>query len=222
MCEAGEGYKENNLRIHKKYLRIHTLRCGWSSSSFHQKICGWYFSHCHLSLCQPSSYSSIINVCGENIMNHLLQHYHHQFTTDRFRVNIVINTTTTTRGEGIVFWWPNMNMKIIWLFKNERIRILFGLKKATEYKHKYYLAWKKQPNTNMNTSVVKYRIIRSPLPVMRVIITSFMGPSYECYSVWRKSWPNTNTNIIRFENIDRIRIRILFGLKKSLECEYKY
>ena len=90
--------------------------------------------HIATSLCQPSSYSSIINVCGENIMNHLLQHYHHQFTTDRFRVNIVINTTTTTRGEGIVFWWPNMNMKIIWLFKNERIRILFGLKKATEYK----------------------------------------------------------------------------------------
>ena len=32
---------------------------------------------------------------------------------------------------------------------------------------------------------------------------------YEYYSVW-KNHPNTNTNIIRFENIDRIRIRIFW------------
>ena len=31
-----------------------------------------------------------------------------------------------------------------------------------------------------------------------------------------------HTNIIRFEKIDRIRIRILFGLKKSPEYEYEY
>ena len=31
-----------------------------------------------------------------------------------------------------------------------------------------------------------------------------------------------HTNIIRFEKIDRIRIRILFGLKKSTEYEYEY
>ena len=37
-----------------------------------------------------------------------------------------------------------------------------------------------------------------------------------------KKQPNTNTNIIRFEKIDRIRIRILFGLNKLLEYEYKY
>ena len=37
-----------------------------------------------------------------------------------------------------------------------------------------------------------------------------------------KNHPNTNTNIIRFENITRIRIRILFGLKKSPEYEYEY
>ncbi len=34
--------------------------------------------------------------------------------------------------------------------------------------------------------------------------------------------PNTNTNIIRFEKITQIRIRILFGLKKSPEYEYEY
>ena len=37
-----------------------------------------------------------------------------------------------------------------------------------------------------------------------------------------KNHPNTNTNIIRFEKITRIRIRILFGLKISTEYEYKY
>ena len=34
--------------------------------------------------------------------------------------------------------------------------------------------------------------------------------------------PNTNTNIIRVPKNDWIRIRILFGLKKSPEYEYKY
>ena len=42
---------------------------------------------------------------------------------------------------------------------------------------------------------------------------------YEYYSSSKK-WPNTNTNIIRFEKITRIRI--LFGLKKSPEYEYEY
>ena len=56
------------------------------------------------------------------------------------------------RGERIVFWWPNTNTNIIRLFKNDRIRIriLFGLKKATEYEYEYYSVWKKQPNTNTN------------------------------------------------------------------------
>ena len=38
----------------------------------------------------------------------------------------------------------------------------------------------------------------------------------------KKIHPNTNTNIIRFEKITRIRIRILFGLKRSPEYEYEY
>ena len=42
---------------------------------------------------------------------------------------------------------------------------------------------------------------------------------YEYYSVWKRR-PNTNTNIIRFEKSNRIRIRILFGLKKLTEYEY--
>ena len=33
---------------------------------------------------------------------------------------------------------------------------------------------------------------------------------------------NPNTNIIQFEKITRIRIRILFGLRKSPEYEYEY
>ena len=37
-----------------------------------------------------------------------------------------------------------------------------------------------------------------------------------------KNHPNTNTNIIRFEKITRIRIRILFGLKISTKYEYEY
>ena len=37
-----------------------------------------------------------------------------------------------------------------------------------------------------------------------------------------KNHPNTNTNIIRFEKITRIRIRILFGLKISTEYKYEY
>ena len=37
-----------------------------------------------------------------------------------------------------------------------------------------------------------------------------------------KNHPNTNTNIIRFEKGDRIRIRILFSLKKATEYKYEY
>ena len=44
---------------------------------------------------------------------------------------------------------------------------------------------------------------------------------YEYYSVW-KNHPNTNTNIIQFEKITRIRKRILFDLKISTEYEYEY
>ena len=119
-----------------------------------------------------------------------------------------------------------------------RIRILFGLKKSTEYEYEYYLAWKNCPNTNTNTS-----IIYSNTELFAHLCQSWgsswhhsWGPSYKCYSVWRKKlteykyeyysvwkyWPNTNTNIIRFEKIDRIRIRILFGLKISTEYEYEY
>ena len=42
---------------------------------------------------------------------------------------------------------------------------------------------------------------------------------YDYYSVWKN---RLNTNIIQFEKIDWIRIRILFGLKKSTEFEYEY
>ena len=51
-----------------------------------------------------------------------------------------------------------------------------------------------------------------------VLMTEY---EYEYYSTFQK-WPNTNTNIIRFEKGDQIRIRILFGLKKLTEYEYEY
>ena len=38
---------------------------------------------------------------------------------------------------------------------------------------------------------------------------------YEYYSAFQ-NWPNTNTNIIRLSKIDRIRIRILFGLQSCM------
>ena len=44
---------------------------------------------------------------------------------------------------------------------------------------------------------------------------------YEYYSVLEYH-SNTNTNTIRVEQITRIRIRILFGFKKSSEYEYEY
>ena len=87
-------------------------------------------------------------------------------------------------------------MNIIRLLKNDRIRILFGLKKTAE--NEYYLVWKNRPNTNTN-------------------IIQFEKSKY--YSAWKKQ---PNTNIIRFEKIDRIRIQILFSLKKSPEYEYEY
>ena len=31
-----------------------------------------------------------------------------------------------------------------------RIRILFGLKKSSEYEYEYYSVWKNDPNTNTN------------------------------------------------------------------------
>ena len=53
-------------------------------------------------------------------------------------------------------------------------------------------------------------------------------PELELFEVWDRGerivfwWLNTNTNIIRVPKNDRIRIRILFGLKKSPEYEYEY
>ena len=54
-------------------------------------------------------------------------------------------TLITSRGEWIVFWWPNMNTKIIQFPKNDRIRLLFGFPIMTEYK--YHLDCPKLSNT---------------------------------------------------------------------------
>ena len=64
--------------------------------------------------------------------------------------------------------------------------ILFGFQTSTEYAIRIIFGFEKSPEYE-----------------------------YEYYSVL-KNHPNTNTNIIRFENITRIRIRIsLFGLNYS-------
>ena len=85
---------------------------------------------------------------------------------------------------------PNTNMNII-RFENIdliQIRILFVLKKSSKYEYEYkYLA-------STIRIIFKYRIIRSPLPVMRFIMTSFMG------SLILISFG--------FKKIDRIRIQI--------------
>ena len=127
-------------------------------------------------------------------------------------------------------------------FKNDRIRIriLFGFKKATEYEYEYYLVWKNRPNTNTNIILFeKITWIRIWILVFGLnYFNNIWIPNYWLTSaihevhhdiiqtnvtrLEEKNWPNTNTKIIRFEKIDRIRIRILFGLKISTEYEYEH
>ena len=111
--------------------------------------------------------------------------------------------------------WPNTDTNIIWF------------EKSTKYEYRYYSVWKNYPNTNtsIRSQLFKWYLNTELFAYLCHSWGSSRhcswGPSYEYYSVW-KNRPNTNTNIIRFENIDRIRIRILFGLKKSPEYEYEY
>ena len=78
------------------------------------------------------------------------------------------------RGERIVFWWPNTNTNIIWVPKNDRIRILFGLPKMTEYEYEYYSAPQKRPNTNTNiirlskNDRIRIRILLDSLKTQRI------------------------------------------------------
>ena len=114
----------------------------------------------------------------------------------------------------------------------------------TEYEYEYYSVWKNRPNTNTNIIwLEKITRIRIQILVLGLNYSNNIQiPNYSLTSASHevhhdiihgvthtnviqfeeKSWPNTNTNIIRFENIDRIRIQILFGLKKSTEYEYEY
>ena len=104
----------------------------------------------------------------------------------------------------------------------------------TEYEYEYYSVWKNRPNTNTNIirfekiDRVRIRILVLGLNYsnnIQIPNYSLTSASHEVHHhiihgvphtngirVEEKSWPNTNTNIIRFENIDRIRI--LFGFKK--------
>ena len=81
------------------------------------------------------------------------------------------------RGERIVFWWPNTNTNIIRLFNNDRIqiRILFDLKKVTEYEYEYYSDWKKQPNTN--TNIIRFE--KMDRIRIRILFGLKKSPEYE-------------------------------------------
>ena len=126
---------------------------------------------------------------------------------------------------------PNTNTNIIRFEKitRIRIRILFGLKKITRIRIRIRILVLILNYLN-NIQIPNYSLTSASHEVHS------WGPSYECYSIWGKKlteykyeyylvwkyWPNTNTNIIRFEKINRIRIRILFGLKILTEYEYEY
>ena len=106
-----------------------------------------------------------------------------------------------TRGERIVFWWPNTNTNIIRLPKNYRIRIriLFGFPKMTEYEYEYYSASQKWPNTNTN-------IIRLP-ENDRIRIRILFGfpkmTEYEYYSDSQKyiaGKSQTNANSVSMQS----------------------
>ena len=91
-------------------------------------------------------------------------------------VDIFFHRMDWSRGERIVFWWPNTNINR--LLKNDRIRIqiVFALKKATEYEYEYYSAWKKQPNTN--TNIIRFeKIYRIRI---RILFGLKKSPEYEC------------------------------------------
>ena len=144
---------------------------------------------------------------------------------------------------------PNTNTNTIRFEKSNRIRIriLFGLKKAAEYEYEYCSVWQNRPN--MNTNIIRFEKITQIRIRILVLILNYLNniqiPYYLLTSVtngvhhdivqWTtsmgslirilfglKNQPHSNTNIIRVEKIDQIRIRILFGLKKSLEYEYEY
>ena len=75
-----------------------------------------------------------------------------QFWLGLFSFSNFLSRGEQDRGERIVFWWPNTNTNIIQVPKNDRtrIRILFRLRKMTEYEYQYYWAPQKPPNTNTN------------------------------------------------------------------------
>ena len=110
-----------------------------------------------------------------------------------------------------------------------QIRILFGLKILTEYEYEYYLVCKTRSNTNMNIVwFEKITRIRIRILVFSLNYSNNIRiPNYSLTSVTHGVHHDIvhgvpHTNIIRFEKIDRIRIRILFGLKISTEYEYEY
>ena len=97
------------------------------------------------------------------------------------------------------------------------IRILFGLKKITQIRIRIRILVLILNYLN-NIQIPNYSLTSASHEVHHDIIHGV--PHTNVIRFEEKSWPNTNTNIIRFENIDRIRIRILFGLKKATEYEY--
>ena len=103
-----------------------------------------------------------------------------------------------------MFWWPNTNTNIIWFEKITQIRIrilLLGL------------------NYSNNIQIPNYSLTSASHGGHHHIIHGV--PHTNVIRFEEKSWPNTNTNIIRFENINRIRIRI-FWYSNIIRIIFKY
>ena len=106
-----------------------------------------------------------------------------------------------------------------------------GIRKKipNEYEYEYYSVWKNHPNTN--TNIIRFeKITWIRIRILEVGLNysnNFRIPNYLLTSVTHGVHHDIihgvpHTNIIRFEKIDRIRIRILFGLEKLPEYKYEY
>ena len=115
----------------------------------------------------------------------------------------------------------------------KRIRILFGCSKMTDYEYELYSVVRftfndrfKYPNirshTHTHRSLLNFTLVNYIVDFWSTFLVLFLFFFFgKIQIVFGKKAPaNTNTNTIRFEKITRIRIQMIFGLKKL--PEYKY
>ena len=132
--------------------------------------------------------------------------------------------------------WPNTNTNIIRSPKNDRIRIriLFGYPEMTEYRvlkeehspthfsEDWLIRSSEKWKCGDKFSCAHLSRIWAHLSKVSMLSKIFIVFKIDSqwYSVW-ENHPNTNTNNIRFQKVTRIRIRIIFSLRKSPEYEYE-